>query len=177
MEPERFFEAAAFAMVSMAAVWAALACRRARRDGRPGADSRAWTIVAVLFLALACSRAVQAGPWLGVELRRLARTNGLYESRRPYQIAATLGFAALAVIAFAVGLRSIWEALKRYRLAASCIAVILASALIRFVSLHEVDAWNRQWPWVRITIDLGISALASAAALARVRQVRRSSGA
>jgi hypothetical protein len=49
----------------------------------------------------------------------------------------------------------------------------VASALIRFVSLHEVDAWNQQWPWVRVSIDLATSALALAAALARVRQVRR----
>jgi hypothetical protein len=139
----------------------------------PGADTRAWTLVAGLFLALACSRAIQAGPWLGVELRRLARESGLYQGRRPYQIAATVVLAAMALVAFTVGLRSIWEALKRYRMAASCIAVIMASALIRFVSLHEVDAWNQQWPWVRVSIDLATSALALAAALARVRQVRR----
>lgn len=170
---ERLLEAAAFALASAAAGWAALACRSARRSGIPSADARAWTLVSALFLALACSRTIQAGPWLGGELRRLARENGLYQGRRPYQIAATVGLAAVALVAFTVGLRSIWEALKRYRMAASCIAVIVASALIRFVSLHEVDAWNREWPWIRVTVDLATSALAVAAALARVRQVGR----
>lgn len=170
----RLLEAAAFLTVSVAAGWAALACRRARARGRPGADGRAWAVVSVLFLALATSRALQAGPWLGGELRRLARANGLYSGRRPFQIAATLGLAALAAGALAVGLRTLWEALKRYRLAASCIAIIAASAAIRFVSLHEVDAWNREWPWIRVSIDLGTSGLALAAALTRVRQVARS---
>lgn len=172
---ERLLEAAAFLTVSLAAGWAALVCRRARRRGRPGGDARAWAVVAVLFLALAASRAIQAGPWLGGELRRLARANGLYQGRRPYQIAATVALAAFAAGALAVGVRALWEALKRYRLAASCIAIIVASAAIRFVSLHEVDAWNREWPWVRVSIDLGTSALAIVAALARVRQVGRAS--
>lgn len=172
---ERLLEAAAFVGVALAAGSAALACRRASQEGRPGGDARAWAMVAALFLALAASRAIQAGPWLGGELRRLARANGVYQGRRPYQIAATVGLAAFAAGALAVGLRALWEALKRYRLAAACIAVIVASAAIRFVSLHEVDAWNREWPWVRVSIDLGTSVMALAAALARVRQARRES--
>ncbi len=170
---ERLLEAAAFLAVALAAGWAALACRRARQGARPGGDGRAWGVVAALFLALAASRAIQAGPWLGGELRRLARANGLYQGRRPYQIAATVVLAAFAAGAFTVGLRALWETLKRYRLAVSCIAVIVASAAIRFVSLHEVDAWNREWPWVRVSIDLATSALAIVAALARIRQARR----
>lgn len=173
MDPRRVLEASAFVAVAVVTGWAAQACRGARRLGMPGADARAWMTVAVLFLALACSRLLQAGTWLGVELRHLARTSGLYESRRPYQIAATVALAGFAAVAFTVGLRSIWEALKRYRLAASCIAVIVTSALIRFVSLHEIDAWNRQWPWIRVAVDLGTSGLTIAAALTRVRQVAR----
>lgn len=173
MDVERLIEAAAFILACATAWWAAISCRNALHRGAQGGDSRAWTLVAMLFLALACSRVIHAGPWVGMELRHLVRAHGLYGSRRPYQIAATLALAGVAVVAFTIGLRSVWEALKRYRLAASCIAVIVASAAIRFVSLHEVDAWNQEWPWIRIGIDLVTSALATAAALARVRQVAR----
>src|SRR5574338_496158 len=170
MELERYFEAAAFLLAAAAAGWAAAACRRAGRSGRVGADARVWGAVALLFLVLAVSRVAQLGTLLGVELRVLARGAGVYGRRRAYQIAATVGLAAFAVAAMTIGLRTIWDVLKRYRLAAGCVTVVIASALIRFVSLHEVDAWNARWPWVRITVDLATSAVAVAAAVARARQ-------
>ncbi len=170
-DPERFLEAAAFLAAGAFAGWTAKACRRASRGGSAGADARIWALVALLFLGLACARIAYAGPWLGGELRRLARASQLYGDRRPLQIVATVALAAFAFVALTLGLRSIWNALKRYRLAAASVAIVLASAMVRFVSLHEVDAWNRQWPWIRVAVDLGTSALASAAAFARLRQL------
>ena len=100
----------------------------------------------------------------------------MYNDRRPLQIVVTIGLAVFALVAFTIGLRSLWDLLKRYRLAAGCVSVTLALALIRFVSLHEVDAWNAAWPWARVVVDVGTSALASAAAVARVHQIAGSGG-
>ncbi len=171
---ERLLVAAVFLVASASAGWASLACGRARREGGAGADARVWAIVSLLFLGLAGARVAHAGPWLGAVLRRLARASQLYGDRRPLQIAVTLALAAIALVALTVGLRYAWETLKRYRLAAGCVAAVLASAGIRFVSLHEVDAWDRAWPWVRVVLEVGISALATAAATARARQAARS---
>lgn len=171
----RFLEAAAFFTAAAAAAWATLAAHGARRHGRPGADARVWAVIAAFFLVLAAGRIVQLGPWLGMVLRRVARDAGAYQGRRPYQIAATVTVAVFALAAMAIGLRSIWDVLKRYRLAAGCVSLILASAIIRFISLHEVDAWDRTWPWIRISLDVAPSSLAAAVALVRARQASGSS--
>jgi len=43
--------------------------------------------------------------------------------------------------------------------------------IIRFISLHEVDAWNAAMPWVRVVVELIAAAGASAVAIARLRQL------
>ncbi len=166
----RFLEAAAFFTAAAAAVLAALECRSAGIRGRPGADARVWAAIAAFFLVLAAGRIVQLGPWLGMVMRQLARDAGAYQGRRPFQIAATVTVAFFALAAMAFGLRSIWDVLKRYRLAAGCVSLILASGIIRFISLHEVDAWNRRWSWIRVSLDLAPSSLAAVVALVRARQ-------
>lgn len=171
IEPGRVLESVALLVAAASAAWAALACRGARRDGRAGADARVWSAVGALFLGLAFARLAQLGPSVGAGLRRLARGLHVYGDRRPLQIAVTLGLAVFALVAMSVGLRSLWDLLRRYRLAAGCVSVTVAFALIRFVSLHEIDAWNQAWPWARVAIDVGTSALASAAAIARARQL------
>jgi hypothetical protein len=172
-EPGHYVEAAGLLVAAASAGWAARCCRT--RAGQKGADARVWTAVSVLYVALALGRVTRIGPWLGGLLRQLARGHHLYGERRPLQITVTLGLAVVALIALIVGLRSILDFLRRYRLAAACVCITLAFALIRFVSLHEVDAWNDEWPWARVAIDLLTSLGASAAALARVRQLGTSS--
>ncbi len=174
MEPGRTLEAAALFVAAASAGWAAASCRSARRVGRTAADARVWAAVSTLFLFLALARVAQAGPWLGGALRALARGFRVYGDRRPLQIAVTIGLAIFALAALAAGLRSLWDLLRRYRLAAASVAITVSLALIRFVSLHEVDAWDKAWPWARMVIDVATSVLASAASLARVRQLGES---
>ena len=40
--------------------------------------------------------------------------------------------------------------------------------IIRFISLHEVDAWNAAIPWARGVVELTAAAGVSAVALARL---------
>ena len=44
-------------------------------------------------------------------------------------------------------------------------------AIIRFVSLHEVDAWNANAPWARAAVDLVAAVEVSAVAVARLWQL------
>jgi hypothetical protein len=44
--------------------------------------------------------------------------------------------------------------------------------MIRFISLHEVDAWNANAPWARMAIDLVAAAGVSTVATARLWQLR-----
>ena len=47
----------------------------------------------------------------------------------------------------------------------------LGFAIIRFISLHEVDAWNANAPWVRTAVDLVAAAGVSMVAIARLWQL------
>jgi hypothetical protein len=79
----------------------------------------------------------------------------------------------VAVIALIVwGLIWAWHYIKRYRLAIGFTGLTLGFAIIRFISLHEVDAWNAHAPWVRTAVDLVAAAGVSAVAIARLWQLR-----
>jgi hypothetical protein len=44
--------------------------------------------------------------------------------------------------------------------------------MIRFISLHEVDAWNANAPWAPMVVDLIAAAGVSTIAVARLWQLK-----
>jgi hypothetical protein len=166
---------AALTIAAALGAWTARACHQARRHGLPGADAYVWACLAVVYLALAQTKMARILGWLkgvGAWLRVLAREHHLYANRRPYQVAATLAVAFIAVVLLVIGIVSFWDYLKRYRLAVGFAALAVGAGLIRFISLHEVDAWNASMPWLRLVIDLTAAGGASVVALIRLRQLR-----
>jgi hypothetical protein len=83
----------------------------------------------------------------------------------------TIVVALAAIILLLYGLFWFWDSIKRYRLAIGLTAVVVGYVAIRFVSLHEVDAWNSAHPWVRTYVDLIAAGGTSAIAIARLRQL------
>ena len=63
------------------------------------------------------------------------------------------------------------QLLKRYRLAVAFAGLTVGFGIIRFISLHEVDAWNAHAPWARTAVDLVGAAGVSAVAIARLSQL------
>lgn len=173
-EAGRYLCITALMAAGLLGAWTAWACHEARRRGLSGSDALLWTVLAVVFLAFSQTKLVKLLGWLrgfGWWLRVLAREHHLYADRRPFQIAATIAVAAIVVILLAIGLASMWDYIKRYRLAIGFTALAVGFGVIRFISLHEVDAWNAQMPWLRVAIELLASAGASAVAIARLRQL------
>lgn len=66
------------------------------------------------------------------------------------------------------GLLWAWHYIKRYRLAIGLFGLTLGFAIIRFISLHEIDVWNALTPWARAAVDLVAAAGVSAVAVARL---------
>jgi hypothetical protein len=178
-ESARYLRIAAAAITAALGAWTARACYRARHRGVPGGDAAVWAGLAVVYLLMAEAKLARVLGWLqglGLWLRAIAREHHLYAGRRPYQIAASIAVAAIAALLLAVGTASAWDYIKRYRLAVGFTGLAVGFALIRFISLHEVDAWSVQMPWLGVVIDLSAAAGASAVALVRLRQLRHEHG-
>jgi hypothetical protein len=76
----------------------------------------------------------------------------------------------MALVAW--GLLWTWHRIKRYRLAVGFAGLTVGFGIIRFISLHEVDAWNVNAPWARTAVDLVAAAGVSAVAIARLCHLR-----
>jgi hypothetical protein len=130
--------------------------------------------LAAVFLLLSQVKLARGLGWLegwGEWLRTLAKHNGLYNNRRPFQIVASVAVALIVVVLLVYGLLWMWHYIKRYRLAIGFAALAVGFGIIRFISLHEVDAWNAAMPRARTVVELIAAAGASAVAIARLRQL------
>jgi hypothetical protein len=87
------------------------------------------------------------------------------------QITASVAVAVLVILLIACC--PLWAShyIKRYRLAIGFAGLTVGFGIIRFISLHEVDAWSAAAPWARTVVDLVAAAGVSALALARLCQL------
>ena len=158
-------------------LWTAIACRRAQGYGLPGSDALIWAGLSGTFFLLSLTKTARGLGLLqgsGGYLRDILRQRGWYDDRRSLQILASITIAVLVIALIVWGLRWARHYIKRYRLAVGFAGLTLGLAIIRFVSLHEVDAWNAQSPWVRTAVDLVAAIVVSAIAIARLWQLRNS---
>jgi hypothetical protein len=98
-----------------------------------------WFIFGSALILLAIAKLVGLQHFLGGHIRDLARQDGLYDLRRPYQRLANDAVIGLALLAFTGGV-VIWVK-KWFVLIAPLAAmiVLLAFTAIRAISLHNVD--------------------------------------
>jgi hypothetical protein len=160
-------------------LWASVACRRAQHQGLPGSDAMVWAGLSVAFFLLSVMKTARGLGFLhgyGDVLRGIFRQRGWYEDRRNFQIAATIAVAFGIMALLLWGLLWAWHHIKRYRLAIGLVGLIAGFGIIRFISLHEIDAWNANAPWVRTAVDLVAASGVSAVAIARLGQLRDFSG-
>jgi hypothetical protein len=106
-------------------------------------------------------------------LRDIFKQRGWYEDRRSLQIAASIAIVVVVIALIVWGLLWAWHYIKHYRLAIGFMGLTLGFAIIRFISLHEVDAWNANAPWARTAVDLVAAAGVSVVAIARLWQLSR----
>jgi hypothetical protein len=146
---------------------AAVACHRARVVGLPGADALVWAALSAILLLLSLLKTWRGLGLLrgfGDFLRSVFKNLGWYQDRRTLQITASLAVLLFTLLLFAWGLVWAWNVLRRYRLAIGFTGLTIGFGLIRFISLHEVDAWSSNAAWVSSVIDLltatGVSVLA-----------------
>jgi len=171
-EAGRYLSVAALLLAGLLGAFTARACRRAQLRGEPGSDAIVWAGLALVFLLFALIKSTRVAEGLGAWLRVLARQHYLYAYRRPYQVVATATVTLIVVVVLAIAIVSLWDYFKRYRLAVGFASMAVGSGVVRFISLHEVDAWNKAMPWMRVVVELAAAVGASAIAVVRIRQLR-----
>ena len=155
-------------------LWTAVACRRAHFHGLPGSDALVWAGLSAVFFLLSLAKMARGLGLLrgfGGFLRDVFKQRGWYEDRRTLQITASIAVAVLVMVLLVWGLLWAWHHIKRYRLAIGFAGLTVGFGIIRFVSLHEVDAWSADAPWARTVVDLVAAAGVSAVAIARLCQL------
>lgn len=165
---------AATAAAALLAAWTAATSHRDGSAGPTSRDAIFWVALALVFITYSQVKLARELGWLhgaGDWIRELARAYALYDGRRPFQIAATIAIALVASCSFLYGLYWVAYVLKRYRLAFGFASLAIGCAMIRVVSLHEIDGWFLEMPWLRQTFDLIGATGASMAALSRLHSL------
>ena len=168
---------AALTVACLVGLWTALACRRAQHHGLPGSDALVGAGLSGAFFLLSLMKTARGLGLLrgfGGFVRDIFKQRGWYEDRRSLQIAASIAVAVVVMVLVVWGLLWAWHYIKRYRLAIGFAGLTVGFGFIRFISLHEVDAWNANAPWARMVVDLVAAAGVSAIAIARLWQLRTS---
>ena len=166
---------AALTVACLFGLWTALACRRAQHHGLPGSDALVGAGLSGAFFLLSLMKTARGLGLLrgfGGFVRDIFKQRGWYEDRRSLQIAASIAVAVVVMVLVVWGLLWAWHYIKRYRLAIGFAGLTVGFGIIRFISLHEVDAWNANAPWARMVVDLVAAAGVSAIAIARLWQLR-----
>ncbi len=166
---------AALMVPCLLGLWTAVACRRAQYHGLPGYDALVWAGLSGVFFLLSLIRTARGLGLLrgfGDFLRGIFKQRGWYEDRRSLQIAASVAVAVVVIVLVVWGLLWAWHRIKRYRLAIGFAGLTVGYGIIRFISLHEVDAWNANVLWARTAIDLVAATGVSGVAIARLYQLR-----
>jgi hypothetical protein len=145
-----------------------VAARREDRDA-PGSWPPFWILTGFIFLAMAIGRAGDLADLMTEAMRERARSQGWYDRRRHVQglVVAGLGCGWLISV-----LLALWRVPARRRRYLPMVVVVLTVgfyALIRIVSLHQVDGllYRRRAVGVRYgtLIEFGLLGVAAACAI------------
>jgi hypothetical protein len=135
------FQTTLFLIAALTCLYAGHASMHAAQGRSRGLTAQAsfWFVLGMALLFLGVAKLVGLQHFLGSQVRDLAREDGLYDVRRPYQQLANYAVVGIAVLTFASGV-VIW--VKKWFvliLPLGAMVLLLAFTAIRAISLHQVD--------------------------------------
>jgi hypothetical protein len=150
---------------------AAFAALPAMMAGRVNWHRSIWLMVAALFLALALMRVFAFEEWLRGALRSMFYSEEAYENRgfvqKPLVMVLLLSALGLATgLLYALSRRVSGQRDVAAVMALGCTGAMLLLAALRLVSLHSVDALLYGPLKLNWFLDLGLTAVVFASALA-----------
>jgi hypothetical protein len=123
----------------VAALVCLLVARRLRRPGDPVSAPGFWFLLAVVLLFLGVNKQADFQTLLTLHGREMLREAGLYEVRRPIQVAFIFAVAVGAAACMAVTYWLTWRCPWPYRLATLGLGIQATFVVIRATSFHHVD--------------------------------------
>jgi len=170
--------AAGFYALVIAASLAAAAISKGSRQN--SWHYRVWVAAAILFIALALMRGLGMEEFIRDEFRAVMRSDGTYNERRDFQrplaaVAIILASAASFFAAYRLSKVSRTRRNLAVVTAVSGIAAMTILLVLRFISLHPIDAvlyGSLRLNWV---VDLGASLAVLVGAVYYFLRVRRRS--
>lgn len=159
LDANGFRVAAYLAVAAIAAVWARRERHHPDRLARDWCPPY-WWLSALLLLAMAVARAGSFGELVGELGREQARSSGWYETRRAVQAVAVVTMAAVWFVGVVVAIWRVPPRRRRYLPHAVGVSGVAAFAMIRIVSLHQLDTllYRRDLGGIRVVsvIELGL---------------------
>jgi len=112
---------------------------RARAGDVDGVWSPFWYLTAGFLASMAIGRAVDVGSLLGDLGRGRAVDSGWYETRRPLQTAVVVALGTVWFVTVSVACWRTPDRRRRYLPMGVMVVTLAAYAVIRVVSLHQID--------------------------------------
>jgi len=165
-----------YGWVTVAAyAFAALACWRARRAA-PSAERPAWLVLAVGLAFLAVNKQLDLQSLMTAMGRTIAKAQGWYEHRRPFQALFIAAIAGAGLIGMVLLLRSYRRASLALQGALAGAVLLCVFIVIRASSFERMDQFiNSHLAGVRANhaMELGGIAIIAACALAALQPKAR----
>lgn len=165
---------AAVLAAGLLGIWTAWVCHWAEQRELSGSEFMVWAGLAAMLLTYSFIEFVR---YLGVlhglgwRLRAIAIKYRLYGDRQGLQLLASIVVALIVGFLFLIGLLWMARDIERYRLAIAFASLLIGFRAIRFISLHEVDAWNAAMPWALLVVELTAAVGISAVAIIRLYEL------
>jgi hypothetical protein len=156
---------------------ALLVCSRAFQQRQAPWQSKAWMIIALMFVVFGVMRVLGVEDMLQADLRSALYVEQRYETRRAFQGPL---FGVIFILAAAIAARLFYYIVKGVKgrrnvatlVAAGCTGAMIILAALRLVSLHSVDALLYGPLKINWIMDIGLS-LAVIACAVQYRMVVR----
>lgn len=136
---------------------------RARKDyASPSHEYPAfWLLAAWCLLLLGFARQLNLHPWLSQTIKTLARQQGWYLHRRPFQTYTILALAAAGLLGLALAGWHLRHARWPYLVVFTAILFLIAFTGVRFISLHNLDHFLAHKVFGQVSVNRLVEGTAS----------------
>jgi len=155
------------------ALWSAAAMAYVRRRAVAGVrEPVIWAVLGALFAVFVAMKADRVAEFIEGIGRNEAKAGGMYGQRHLFQVMVIAGVALVGAALWAWAAKHLAKRWRRYQWAFVGVVVIACFAVIRMVSLHELDALGGTLMLAKGVVECASCGLAAWAGARRMRELQ-----